>query len=153
MNAVSGVAVVSALLQLQCCTVCVAHLVQAVKMVLHALDGNILAILDALCLQHLAESALTLLGHKPVLCAQTKQPELLVIILQNAAAHWSTVLNGSHSSRCAGADVLTVHGWSPSAEVEAEGVKLYSQVSCVKLTLNTCVGPCCSDSPDFCLAM
>lgn len=48
------------------------YLVQAVKVVLHALDGNILAILDALGFQHLTESALTLLGHKPVLCLQQK---------------------------------------------------------------------------------
>jgi hypothetical protein len=43
------------------------HLIKAVEMVLHALDGNVLAILDALCLQHLAECALALLGNEPVL--------------------------------------------------------------------------------------
>jgi hypothetical protein len=46
----------------------VAHLVQAVEMILHAFDGNILAILDALRFEHLTEGALALFGNQAVLC-------------------------------------------------------------------------------------
>lgn len=55
------------------CIVCdyvQSYLIQAVEVVLHAFDGNVLAILDALGFQHLAESAPTLLGNKPILCLQ-----------------------------------------------------------------------------------
>lgn len=47
--------------------VAVAHLVYAVKSVLHALDGIVFPILDVLRLEHLAERALPLLGYQPVL--------------------------------------------------------------------------------------
>jgi hypothetical protein len=49
------------------------YLLEAVKVVLHALDGDILAVLDALGLEHLREGALTLLGHQPVLCTHKQQ--------------------------------------------------------------------------------
>ena len=42
------------------------HLVEAVKVILHALDSYILAILDALRFQHLREGALTLLAYQAV---------------------------------------------------------------------------------------
>lgn len=45
----------------------VAHLVYAVKSILHALDGIVLSVLDVLRLEHLAERALSLLGYQPVL--------------------------------------------------------------------------------------
>ena len=38
------------------------HLLDGVEMVLHALDGNILARLDALSLQYFREGSLTFLG-------------------------------------------------------------------------------------------
>mmetsp|Transcript_75967 Transcript_75967/g.245889 ORF Transcript_75967/g.245889 Transcript_75967/m.245889 type:complete len:257 (+) Transcript_75967:1021-1791(+) len=45
----------------------VVHLVDAVEVVLHALDGNMLACLDGLGLEHLRESALALFRDEPVL--------------------------------------------------------------------------------------
>mmetsp|Transcript_28098 Transcript_28098/g.69182 ORF Transcript_28098/g.69182 Transcript_28098/m.69182 type:complete len:286 (-) Transcript_28098:170-1027(-) len=45
----------------------VVHLVQGVEVILHALDGDVLAVLDALRLQHLTERAFALLGHQAVL--------------------------------------------------------------------------------------
>lgn len=47
------------------------YLLEGVEVVLHALDGDILAVLDALRLEHLREGALALLGHQPVLCTTT----------------------------------------------------------------------------------
>jgi hypothetical protein len=38
-------------------------------MILHALDGNILAILDALRFEHLTEGALALFGDQAILCS------------------------------------------------------------------------------------
>jgi hypothetical protein len=38
-------------------------------MILHALDGNILAVLDALRFEHLTEGALALFGNQAVLCS------------------------------------------------------------------------------------
>ena len=44
------------------------HLLQRVKVLLHALDGHILAVAHALRLEHLREGTLALLGHQAVLC-------------------------------------------------------------------------------------
>ena len=46
----------------------VVHLIQRVEVVLHALDGDVLAILDALRLQNLGKRPLALLRHEAVLC-------------------------------------------------------------------------------------
>ena len=44
------------------------HLIERVEVVLHALDGDVLAILDALRLQNLGKRPLSLLRHEAVLC-------------------------------------------------------------------------------------
>jgi hypothetical protein len=51
----------------RCPAPCAAHLVDAVEVVFHALDGHVLAILNALRLEHLAEGPLALLGDQAVL--------------------------------------------------------------------------------------
>lgn len=75
-----------------------AHLVQRVKVVLHALDGHVLAILDALGLEHLGKSALTLLCHKPeetaVAQAQASQPPSCT----TCAAQWWRCNCAAHAS-------------------------------------------------------
>ncbi len=43
---------------------------------LHALNGDVLPILDALCLENLGEGAFALLGHKPVFVHDTCSPGL-----------------------------------------------------------------------------
>ena len=43
-----------------------ANLLERVKVVLHAFDGNILAILDALRFEHLGECTLAFLSDQPV---------------------------------------------------------------------------------------
>ena len=43
------------------------HLVDRVEVVFHALDGNVLASLDALRLEHLREGTLSLFANEPVL--------------------------------------------------------------------------------------
>lgn len=48
----------------------VVDLLQRVEVVLHALNCHILAVLDALRLQDLAEGALALLGHQAILCSR-----------------------------------------------------------------------------------
>ena len=48
----------------------IVDLIDGVKMVLHALDGVVLAILDALGFEDLGEGALALLGDEPILCAR-----------------------------------------------------------------------------------
>lgn len=48
----------------------VVDLVHRLELVLHALDRDILAGLDTLRLEHLAEGALALLGHEAVLCVR-----------------------------------------------------------------------------------
>lgn len=47
--------------------VAVAHLVYTVESILHTFDGVVLAVLDVLRLEHLAEGALSFLGYQPVL--------------------------------------------------------------------------------------
>lgn len=46
----------------------VAYLFNRVKMVLHALNGNVLARLDALSFEHFREGSFTFLTNQPVLC-------------------------------------------------------------------------------------
>jgi hypothetical protein len=70
-----------------------AHLVDAVEVVLHALDRHVLAILDALGLEHLTEGALAFLGDQPVLCA---------------AGHTSVEIDWSSSSMAPGIVTLVV---------------------------------------------
>jgi hypothetical protein len=48
--------------------VVVPYLVQAFKVILHALDRHILPILDTLGLEHLRERPLAFLGNKAILC-------------------------------------------------------------------------------------
>ena len=46
----------------------VVHLIEAVEVVLHALDRHVLGILDALCLQNFGERPLPFLRNQTVLC-------------------------------------------------------------------------------------